>query len=70
MANAYHGVSLIMEFHESRSILRPLLFLIYINDLIENPQSNLKLFSDDISLFTMINDSNAIASQLSEDLNK
>ena len=52
------------------SILGPLLFLIYINNLIENLQSNPKLFADNTSLFTLINDSNATAKQLCEDLDK
>ena len=33
------------------SILRTLLFMIHINDLYDNLSSNLKLFTDDISLF-------------------
>ena len=52
------------------TILGPLLFLIHINDLIENLQSNPKLFPDDTSLFTLINDPNATAKQLCEDLDK
>ena len=52
------------------SILRPLHFLIYINDLTENLQSNPKLFADDSSLFTIIHDPNATAKQFCEDLDK
>ena len=47
------------------SILGPLLFLIYINDL-----SECKLFADDISLFSLVNDINTSASDLNEDLEK
>ena len=50
------------------SILGPLLFKIYISDLTENFQSKPKLFADDTSLFTLINDPNTIAKHLCEDL--
>ena len=52
------------------SILGPLLFLIYINDLPENLQSTVKLFADDISLFSTIYEPNISASQLESDLKK
>ena len=46
------------------------LFLIYINDRTENLQSNPKCFADDNSFFTIINNSNATAKRLCEDLDK
>ena len=52
------------------SILGPLLFLIYINDLPENLQSTVKLFADDTSLFSTVYESNISASQLESDLKK
>ena len=52
------------------SILGPLLFLIYINDLPENLQSTVKLFADDTSLFSTVYEPNILARQLESDLKK
>ena len=52
------------------SILGPLLFLIYINDLPDGLESLAKLFADDITLFSKVYDSNVSARQLSNDLRK
>ena len=38
------------------SVLGPLLFLIYINDLERNIKSNVKFFADDTMLFSIVND--------------
>ena len=52
------------------SILGPLFFLLYINDLTENLNSNPKLFADDTSLFSIVNNVAQSNSQLSSDLTK
>ena len=38
------------------SVLGPLLFLIYINDLVDSISSEAKLFTDDTSLFIVVYD--------------
>ena len=48
------------------SILGPLLFLIYINDLSDNLTSNAKLFADDTSVFSVVYDVNTSAKELND----
>ena len=50
------------------SILGPLLFLIYINDLSNGVSSNCKLFADDTSLLSVVNDIQWSAVTLRNDL--
>ena len=50
------------------SILGPLLFLIYINDLPNDLKSNAKLLADDTSLFTIVKDKNESANALNNEL--
>ena len=50
------------------SILGPFLFLVYINDLPNELQSNAKLFAADMSLFAVADDKNVCANILNNDL--
>ena len=50
------------------SILGPLFFLVYINDLTMDLKCNVKLFADDTSLFTIVQDPNTAASDMNHDL--
>ena len=52
------------------SILGPLLFLIYINDLSDNLTISAKLFADYTSLFSVVHDVNISAKELNDDLKK
>ena len=52
------------------SILGPLLFLIYINDLTNDLLSSAKLFADDTSLFSVVFNVDATAKELNGDLAK
>ena len=51
------------------SVLGVLLFLIYINDLSNALFSNCKLFADDTSLVSVVNNIHTSATTLSQDLN-
>ena len=53
-ANVHAGVA-------QGSIVGPLLFLIYINNLSDNLTSNAKLFANDTSLFSVVHDVNTSA---------
>ena len=52
------------------SVLGTLFFLIYINDLAESISSTTKLFADDTSLFSVVNNINQSADQMNMDLQK
>ena len=50
------------------SNLGPLLFLIYIDDLTEGLTTNVKLFADDISFFSVVHDTQTSANDPNKDL--
>ena len=50
------------------SIIGPLLFLLYINDIVENINSSIRLFADDTSLYIIVDNPNEAANQLNSDL--
>ena len=50
------------------SVLGPLLFLIYINDLERYTKSNIKFFADDTMLFSIVKDPVISADDLNHDL--
>ena len=52
------------------SVLGPLLFLIYINDIVDNIESVIKLFADDTSMSLALKDPTIRADILNRDLNK
>ena len=52
------------------SVLGPLFFLIYINDLCDDLSCDVKLYADDTSLFTMVFNENISAQNLNSNLRK
>ena len=53
-----------------RSILGPLLFIIFINDIVNEIKSFIRLFADDTCIFDKAEDPTASAAVLNDDLRK
>ena len=66
---SYSGFSAVESGVPEGSVLGPLLFLIYINDLERNIKSNIKFFADNTMLFSIVKDPTISASDLNHDLN-
>ena len=65
---SYSDYSIIESGVPQGSVLGPLLFLVYINDLEKNIKSNIKFFADDTMLFSIVKDPVISAGDLNHDL--
>ena len=65
---SYSDYSIIESGVPQGSVLGPLLFLIYINDLERNIKSNIKFFADDTMLFSIVKDPTVSAADMNHDL--
>ena len=52
------------------SVLGPLFFLVYINDLVDGVHSDIKLFANDTSIFSVVKDKDEATETLNEDLER
>ena len=69
MGKHLNGKKLMLECYKG-SILGLLFFLININDFSDGISSLVKLFADDISIFSVVQNKNDSALQLKNDLDK
>jgi len=52
------------------SVLGPLLFIVYINDIVDGINSNIRLFADDTSIYVIVDDPATAAYDINNDLDK
>ena len=52
------------------SILGPLLFILYINDIVDEVSTNIRLYADDSCIFTVGHDSQTMANELNSNLER
>ena len=69
MGRYSHGLMSTLEFTQGSSLI-PLLFLIYIRDLVDDLSSNVKLFADDTCLLSVTHDVTTSAEELNAGLAK
>ena len=65
---SYSDYSSIESGMSQGSVLGPLLFLVYLNDLERNIKSNVNFFADDTMLFSTVKDPEIFANYLNHDL--
>ena len=68
MVNVHHGHQFLLVYIPQGSVLGPLFFLIYINDLTKGISSTNKIFADDTSIFSIVNDIDVSEHELNSDL--
>ena len=52
------------------SVLGPIFFFVYINDIVDGLKNNIKLFADDTSIYSVVKDKDEAAANLNQDLER